>query len=172
MATRLSLSNLSANVVLALYDEAGSLVTWSNKWGTQDENISTFLNEGHYTSRIYSYNTSAWNNNGATAFNLNISRQADCFEQLTNDLIDDNSVKNATLNSIKFDNEFSRNDIIGILKSGKQTSPLESTTGDDGDKYESHRQLPIFARASPLQVTKLQEICSIELFEVAAVRIA
>ena len=123
----LSLTGLSANVGLALYDEAGSLVTWSNKWGTQDENISTFLNEGHYTSRIYSYNSSAWNNNGATGFNLNISRQADCFEQLTNDLIDDNSVKNATLNSIKFDNEFSRNDIIGILKSAGDYGSVNGT---------------------------------------------
>ena len=123
----LSLTGLSANVGLALYDEAGSLVTWSNKWGTQDENISTFLNEGHYTSRIYSYNSSAWNNNGATGFNLNISRQADCFEQLTNDLIDDSSVKNATLNSIKFDNEFSRNDIIGILKSAGDYGSVNGT---------------------------------------------
>ena len=127
----LSLTGLSANVGLALYDEGGSLVTWSNKWGTQDENISTYLNEGHYTSRIYSYNTSAWNNKGATAFNLNISRQADCFEQLTNCLINDSSVKNATLNSIKLDNEFSRDDVIGILKSAGDYGSVTSTEVTD-----------------------------------------
>ena len=127
----LSLTGLSANVGLALYDEGGSLVTWSNKWGTQDENISTYLNEGHYTSRIYSYNTSAWNNKGATAFNLNISRQADCFEQLTNCLINDSSVKNATLNSIKLDNEFSRDDVIGILKSAGDYGSVTGTEVTD-----------------------------------------
>ncbi|WP_413743753.1 C2 family cysteine protease [Synechococcus sp. MIT S9451] len=123
----LSLSNLGANVGLALYDDSGSLVTWSNKWGTQDENISTFLNEGHYTSRIYSYNSSAWNNNGATGFNLNISRQADLFEQVTNCLIDDSSVKNATLNSIKYDYNFDRNDVIGILKSAGDYGSVTNT---------------------------------------------
>ena len=127
----LSLTGLSANVGLALYDEGGSLVTWSNKWGTQDENISTYLSEGHYTSRIYSYNSSWWNNKGATAFNLNISRQADCFEQLTNCLINDSSVKNATLNSIKLDNEFSRDDVIGILKSAGDYGSVTGTEVTD-----------------------------------------
>jgi hypothetical protein len=133
----LSLSNLGANVGLALYDEAGSLVTWSNKSGTQNENISTFLNEGHYTSRIYSYNSSAWNNNGATAFNLNISRQADCFEQITNCLIDDSSVKNATLNSIKYDYNFDRNDVIGILKSAGDYGSVTNTELTDLQQFHN-----------------------------------
>ncbi len=133
----LSLTGLSANVGLALYDEGGSLVTWSNKWGTQDENISTYLSEGHYTSRIYSYNTSWWNNKGATAFNLNISRQADCFEQITNCLIDDSSVKNATLNSIKLDNEFSRDDVIGILKSAGDYGSVTNTELTDLKQFHN-----------------------------------
>ena len=123
----LSLSNLGANVGLALYNDSGSLVSWSNNSGTQDENISTFLNEGHYTSRIYSYNTSFWNNNGATAFNFNISRQADCFEQIVETWIDDSSVKNAALNSIKYDGDFGRNDIIGILKSAGDYGSVTNT---------------------------------------------
>ena len=133
----LSLTGLSADVGLALYDEGGSLVTWSNKWGTQDENISTYLSEGHYTSRIYSYNTSWWNNKGATAFNLNISRQADCFEQITNCLIDDSSVKNATLNSIKLDNEFSRDDVIGILKSAGDYGSVTNTELTDLKQFHN-----------------------------------
>lgn len=131
----ISLTGLSANVGLALYNEGGSLVTWSNNWGTQNENISTFLNEGHYTSRIYSYNTSAWNNKGATSFNLNISRQADCFEQLTNHLIDDSSIKNATLNSIKLDNNFCRNDVIGILKSAGDYGSVTGTELTDLSEF-------------------------------------
>ena len=133
----LSLSNLGANVGLALYDGSGSLVTWSNNSGTLDENISTFLNEGHYTSRIYSYNTSFLNNNGATAFNLNISRQADCFEQITNCLIDDSSVKNAVLNSIKFDNSFDREDTIGILKSAGDYGSVTNTELTDLQQFHS-----------------------------------
>ena len=123
----LSLSNLGANVGLALYDGSGSLVTWSNNSGTQDENISTFLNEGHYTSRIYSHNSSFWNNNGATAFNLNISRNADLFEQAIETWIDDSSVKNAALNSIKHDDNFERNDVIGILKSAGDYGSVTNT---------------------------------------------
>ncbi|EAU72638.1 C2 family cysteine protease [Synechococcus sp. RS9916] len=133
----LSLSNLGANVGLALYNDSGSLVTWSNKSGTQDENISTFLNEGHYTSRIYSYNTSFWNNNGATAFNLDISRQADCFEQITNCLINDNSVKNAVLNSIKYDNLFDRNDTVGILKSAGDYGSVTNTELTDLQQFHN-----------------------------------
>ena len=113
----LSLSNLDANVGLALYNESGSFLTRSNNSGTQDESINIHLNEGHYTSLVYSYNTSSRNNNGATLFTLDISRQGDEAEQLTNRLIDDNSIKNAVLNSIKYDNDFDRNDTIGILKS-------------------------------------------------------
>ena len=131
----LSLTGLSADVGLALYDEGGSLVTWSNKWGTQDENISLELEEGHYTSRIYSYNSSWWNNKGATAFNLNISRQADVFEQWTNALIDDSSVNNAMLNSIKLDNEFSREDVIGVLKSAGDYGSVTGTEFTDLQQF-------------------------------------
>ena len=123
----LSLTGLSANVGLALYDQSGSLMSWSNKSGTQTESISTNLNQGWYTSRIYSYNSDLSNNGGATGFNLNISRQADCFEQLTNNLIDDSSVKNATLNSIKYDNSFDREDVIGILKSAGDYGSVAGT---------------------------------------------
>ncbi len=127
----LSLSNLGANVGLALYNDTGSLVTWSNKSGTQNENISTFLNEGHYTSRIYSYNTSAANNNGISAFKLDISRQADCFEQTIENSITDNSVENAALNSIKYDYNFDRNDVIGILKSAGDYGSVTGTERTD-----------------------------------------
>lgn len=123
----LSLSLLSANVGLALYNDSGALISHSNKSGTQDESISTFLNEGWYTSRIYSYNTAASNNNGATAFDLNISRQADTFEQSIETWIDDSSVNNAALNSIKYDNTFDRNDVIGILKSAGDYNSVNGT---------------------------------------------
>ena len=133
----LSLSNLGANVGLALYNDRGSLVTWSNNSGTQDENISTFLNEGNYTSRIYSYNTSFRNNNGATAFNLDISRQADSFEQSVETWIDDSSVNNAALNSIKYDNTFDRNDVIGILKSAGDYDSVSSTELTDLQQFHN-----------------------------------
>ncbi len=127
----LSLSNLGANVGLALYNDTGSLVTWSNKSGTQNETIRPFLNEGHYTSRIYSYNTSAANNNGISAFKLDISRQADCFEQTIENSITDNSVENAALNSIKYDYNFDRNDVIGILKSAGDYGSVTGTERTD-----------------------------------------
>lgn len=123
----LSLTNLTANVGLALYNDRGSLLSWSNQSGTQDENLSTFLNEGWYTSRIYSYNTSTSNNNGATGFNLNISKQAGIFEQTIVDHIVDSSVENAALNSIKYDNTFDRNDTIGILKSAGDYGSVSGT---------------------------------------------
>ena len=127
----LSLSLLSANVGLALYNDSGSLISYSNKSGTQDESISTFLNEGWYTSCIYSYNTAASNNNGATAFDLNISRQADIFEQNIETWIDDSSVNNAALNSIKYDHNFDRDDVIGILKSAGDYNSVSNTEMTD-----------------------------------------
>jgi hypothetical protein len=123
----LSLTNLTANVGLALYNDSGSLLSWSNNSGTQDESISTFLNEGWYTSRIYSYNTSAANNNGISSFHLDVSRNADTFEQAIETWIDDSSVKNAALNSIKYDNVFDRNDTIGILKSAGDYGSVTNT---------------------------------------------
>ena len=131
----ISLTGLSADVGLLLYDERGKFIAHSNKWGTQDENISLELEEGHYTSRIYSYNSSWWNNKGATAFNLNISRQADVFEQWTNALIDDSSVNNAMLNSIKLDNEFSREDVIGVLKSAGDYGSVTGTEFTDLQQF-------------------------------------
>jgi hypothetical protein len=123
----LSLTNLTANVGLALYNDSGSLLSWSNKSGTQDESLSTFLNEGWYTSRIYSYNTSTANNNGISSFHLNVSRNADVFEQTIETWINDSSVKNAALNSIKYDNVFDRNDTIGILKSAGDYGSVSNT---------------------------------------------
>ena len=131
----LSLSLLSANVGLALYNDSGSLISYSNKSGTQDESISTFLNEGWYTSRIYSYNTAASNNNGATAFDLNISRQADIFEQDIETWIDDSSINNAALNSIKYDHNFDRDDVIGILKSAGDYNSVSNTEMGDLQQF-------------------------------------
>ena len=121
----LTLSGLSNDIGLALYSNSGSLLDWSDNSGTSNESIEQDLDVGNYYARIYSYSSYPWNH-GATSYDLNISRQADALETSWEAMLTDSSLKNAALNSIKYDNELSRNDVIGILKStgdyGKVTS--------------------------------------------------
>jgi len=112
----LTLSGLSNDVGLALYSDFGSLLDWSDNSGTSNESIEQELDVGNYYARVYSYSSSPWNH-GATSYDLNISRQADTLETSWETMLTDNSLKNAAFNSIKYDNELSRNDVIGILKS-------------------------------------------------------
>ncbi len=112
----LTLSGLSNDVGLALYSDSGSLLDWSDKSGTRTESIEQDLDVGNYYARVYSYSESPWDH-GATSYDLNIARQADALETSWEAMLTDSSLENAALNSIKYDNELSRNDVIGILKS-------------------------------------------------------
>jgi len=122
----LTLSGLSNNIGLALYSNSGSLLDWSDKSGTSSESIEQDLDVGNYYARVYSYSSDPWNH-GATSYDLNISRQADALETSWETMLTDSSLKNAALNSIKYDNELSRNDVIGILKSAGDHGKVTST---------------------------------------------
>ena len=122
----LTLSGLSNDVGLALYSDFGSLLDWSDNSGTTNESIEKELDVGNYYARVYSYSSSPWSH-GATSYDLNISRQADALETSWETLLTDSSLKNAALNSIKYDNELSRNDVIGILKSAGDYGKVTST---------------------------------------------
>lgn len=112
----ISLSGLSQNIGVALYGAGGNLITWSDKSGSQDESILRNLGKGDYYTRVYTYSAQPWNH-GQTSYELNISRKADALESSWKNLIVDKSVENAALNSIKYDNTLSRDDVIGIIKS-------------------------------------------------------
>jgi len=122
----LTLSGLSNNIGLALYSNSGSLLDWSDKSGTRTESIEQDLDVGNYYARVYSYKSDPWNH-GATSYDLNISRQADALETSWEAMLTDSSLKNAALNSIKYDNELSRNDVIGILKSTADYGNVNTT---------------------------------------------
>jgi len=125
-AFSLSLSGLSQNAALALYDANYNLVSWSDNASNSSELISSNLNTGTYFARVYSYAEQPWNH-GTTGYNLKIERQADALENYWKDLLVDSSVENAALNSIKFDSSLSRTDVIGILKSAGDFGSVTST---------------------------------------------
>ena len=122
----LSLTGLSQDAGLALYDANKNLITSSDKGGTHTEQISRSLATGNYFARVYSYKKQGWNH-GETYYNLNIERQADSLESHWEDLLFDSSVENAALNSIKYDNHLSRTDTIGIIKSAGDAAGVTST---------------------------------------------
>jgi hypothetical protein len=121
-----SLSGLSQNAGLALYDANYNLVSSSDKGGNSSELISRNLNAGTYYARVYDYAEKPWNH-GATSYDLKIERQADALENYWKNLLVDSSVQNAALNSIKFDSSLSRTDVIGILKSAGDFGSVTST---------------------------------------------
>ena len=121
-----SLSGLGSNAGLALYSASGNLLDFSDRAGRLSESFSERLSKGTYYARAYSYGERPWNH-GATNYCLNISKRADGLEQSLKTLIRDQSVENAALNSIKYDNRFSRNDVIGVLKSAGDHGAVTGT---------------------------------------------
>ena len=121
-----SLSGLGSNAGLALYSDSGDLLDFSDRAGRLSESFSERLSKGTYYARAYSYGERPWNH-GATNYSLNISKRADGLEQSLKTLIRDQSVENAALNSIKYDNRFSRNDVIGVLKSAGDHGAVTGT---------------------------------------------
>lgn len=123
---RISLSGLSQNSAVALYDANHTLVSWSDNAGSNSELITRNLEIGNYYARVYSYAEQPWGH-GVTGYNLTIERQADALENYWVNLLDDSSVENAALNSIKFDSSLSRRDVVGILKSAGDFGSVTST---------------------------------------------
>ena len=121
-----SLRGLGRNAGLALYNQSGRLLDFSDRAGRLSESFSERLNQGTYYARAYSYERRPWNH-GATSYSLSISKQADGLERSLKTLIRDQSIENAALNSIKFDNRFSRNDVIGVLKSAGDYGSVTGT---------------------------------------------
>ena len=120
------LKGLGNNAGLALYNRSGRLLDFSDRAGRRSESFSERLNRGTYYARAYSYKERPWNH-GATSYSLNISKKADGLEQSLKTLIRDKSVENAALNSIKYDNCISRNDVVGVLKSAGDYGSVTGT---------------------------------------------
>jgi len=112
----LDMTGLTGNVGLALYNNQGQLLSWSDKGGNASESITQNLGKGHYFARVYSYNQNPWNHQQSN-YSLNIERKADALESFWKQQIGDASLENAALNSIKYENHLSRRDVIGILSS-------------------------------------------------------
>jgi hypothetical protein len=107
--TSLSLTGLTANAGLALYNSAGNLLTYSNAGGNTSESITRWLGTGDYYALVYSY--TGWG--GSTNYNLGVQAGT----QLSS-LINDYTVNQAVATSIT-DGQISRNDMINILRSTK-----------------------------------------------------
>lgn len=116
MKVNLSLSNLSADSGLALYNSAGQLLTWSNQGGNASESISRWLGTGDYYALVYNYQ--GWG--GSTGYSLGFQAGT----QL-NSVINDYSVQSAVSDSIK-DGGISRGDMINILRSTKDWGAVDS----------------------------------------------
>ncbi len=122
----ISLTGLSQNIGLALYDTNGALLNHSDQGGSLSESILRNLNTGTYYARVYSYSEQPWGH-GQTGYTLNISRNADALEAYWRDMITDSSVENAALNAIRTDSSLSRADVIGILKSAGDGGSVTNT---------------------------------------------
>ena len=129
-----SLRGLSKNAGLALYNRSGSLIKFSDRGGSRSEVFSKNLGRGTYYARAYSYKQRPWSH-GATSYSLSISKKANSLERSLTGLIRDKSVENAALNSIKYDNSFSRNDVIGVLKSAGDYGSVTGTELSDLRKF-------------------------------------
>ncbi|MEO0869056.1 MAG: C2 family cysteine protease, partial [Cyanobacteria bacterium J06642_11] len=123
---KVSLDGLWQDAGLALYDSNKNQIKWSDKDGKSSELITANLGTGKYFARVYSYGQQPWEH-GATGYSLKIERQADQLESYWKNLLVDSSVENAALNSIKYENGLSRNDVIGILKSAGDSNSVTST---------------------------------------------
>jgi len=127
---QLSLTGLSGNAGLALYNSQGSLLDYSDRTNNTSEIITKNLNNGDYYARVYNYNRAPWNHSQSN-YNLNIERKADALESSWESRIVDSSIKNAALNSIKTDNHLSRKDVIGILNSSRDFGSVHSSELQD-----------------------------------------
>mgnify|MGYP003951407173 CR=1 FL=1 len=136
----LSLSGLSQDSSLVLFDESGSYVTHSDRSGTSNEWISRYLGEGDYTAQVYNDSTNYWWSQAAkgTNYDLTIRRDADALEWKTLASFTDWGLERAVLNSIKHDSDIDRNDMIGILKSAGDGGVVDST--EFNELREFHRE--------------------------------
>ncbi|AFZ20253.1 C2 family cysteine protease [Allocoleopsis franciscana] len=116
----LSLSGLSGNAGLALYNSAGKLLTWSNHGGANSESISHWLGKGDYYALVYSEGN--WG--GSTNYNLGLQAGT----QLSS-LITDYTVHQAVSSRIG-DGQIDRNDMIAILRSTKDGSVIAEEIND------------------------------------------
>jgi hypothetical protein len=116
----LSLSGLSENAGLALYNSAGKLLTWSNKGGANSESISHWLGQGDYYALVYSEGN--WG--GSTNYNLGFQAGT-----LLSSLITDYTVHQAVSSRIG-DGQIDRNDMIAILRSTKDGSVVAEEIND------------------------------------------
>ena len=122
----ISLTGLSQNVGIALYNTSGSLLAFSDRASNLSESINLDLNVGAYVVRAYSLGQAPWNH-GATNYTLGISRSADALEAYWQNMLVDSSVENAALNAIKTDSSLSRADVIGILRSAGDFGSVTET---------------------------------------------
>ncbi|HEY9667499.1 MAG TPA: C2 family cysteine protease [Coleofasciculaceae cyanobacterium] len=116
MKVNLSLSNLSADSGLALYNSAGQLLTWSNKGNNASESISRWLGTGDYYALVYNYQ--GWG--GSTSYSLGFQAGTKL-----NSVINDYSVHAAVSDSIK-DGIIDRTDMINVLRSTKDWGAVDS----------------------------------------------
>ena len=123
---QLSLTGLSGNTGLALYNSQGNLLSFSDKAGNASESVTKNLAKGDYYARVYNYKQAPWNHSQSN-YSLNIERKADALESFWQNKIGDTSIENAALNSIKYENHLSREDVIGILNSSRDFGSVHSS---------------------------------------------
>ena len=123
---QLSLTGLSGNTGLALYNSQGNLLSFSDKAGNASESVTKNLTKGDYYARVYNYKQAPWNHSQSN-YSLNIERKADALESFWQNKIGDTSIENAALNSIKYENHLSREDVIGILNSSRDFGSVHSS---------------------------------------------
>ena len=126
----LSLTGLGGNTGLALYNSRGKMLDFSDKSGIASETISQNLAKGDYYARVYNYNKAPWNHSTSN-YSLNIERKADALESFWQNKIIDKSIENAALNSIKYENHLSREDVIGIINSSRDMGSVHSSEVKD-----------------------------------------
>ena len=112
----LELTGLSENAGLALYNDAGKLLTWSNKGSNNSESISRWLGTGDYYALVYS--EGSWG--GETSYTLSLDPG-----QTLDNLLDDYSVTNDVASKLQ-DGYIDRADMISILRSAKDYSSVNS----------------------------------------------
>ena len=121
----LEMTGLSENLGLEVYNDQGQLLDSSGKEGAANESISKYLAKGDYFARVYSYKQNPSSHQHCD-YSLNIERKADERESFWEKEIFDASIENAALNSIKFDDCLSREDVIGVLNSSRDMGSIDS----------------------------------------------
>lgn len=107
----IKLEELNGNADITIYNEKGEAITSSNNQGTENELITAQLDKGSYHIKVHTKESTDSN------YKLSIEGLGNKREQAISTLIKDESIQNAALNSIKHDSNFSREDLIGILRS-------------------------------------------------------